>query len=171
VINKLRNHLLHKRAFTEVICISYTSISHYSRVTKYVWSPKSIKCPYLEAVWGRVNSCWIPMQQICHLLRRANPPSLRRGGPLSKHTDGLGTNRHLVMGPDGARSQERLCWRGSAVICCYVMLCYGLSWVKSVSSRCSYPPFCIASASGLKRRKCTPAEKVNIVSYLWNNYN
>jgi hypothetical protein len=44
------------------------------------------------------------------------PSSHRRGGPISKHVSGFGTNKNMVMGPDGARNQLWLCWRGPAVI-------------------------------------------------------
>jgi hypothetical protein len=55
-------------------------------------------------------------QQMWGLLRKPNPSSRRRGGPMSKHINGVGTNKNLVLGPDGDRNQELLCWRGPAAI-------------------------------------------------------
>jgi hypothetical protein len=40
--------------------------------------------------------------------------SRRRGGPISKHISGLGTNKNMAMGPDGTRNQECLYWRRPA---------------------------------------------------------
>jgi hypothetical protein len=50
-------------------------------------------------------------------------PLLSRRRVHSEHINGLGTNKHLVMVPDGARNQKRLCWRGPGVI-----HCTGLNW-------------------------------------------
>jgi hypothetical protein len=49
------------------------------------------------------------------LLRKTNPFSRRRGDPISKHINGLGKNKYLIMGPDRARNQEQLCSQGSAI--------------------------------------------------------
>jgi hypothetical protein len=38
---------------------------------------------------------------------QTNLPSRRRGGSISKPVNGLGKNKNLIMGPDGARNQER----------------------------------------------------------------
>jgi hypothetical protein len=35
-----------------------------------------------------------------------------RGGSISKHTNGLETNKNFVIVPDGNRNSERMCWRG-----------------------------------------------------------
>jgi hypothetical protein len=45
---------------------------------------------------------------------KTNPTSRRRGDPIFKHISGLGININWVVGPDGARNQNRLCWRGPA---------------------------------------------------------
>jgi hypothetical protein len=41
----------------------------------------------------------------------------RYSGHISKHVSGLGTNKNVVMGPNGARNQERQFWRGPAAYC------------------------------------------------------
>jgi hypothetical protein len=64
------------------------------------------KFPYLDAVWVRVHSCQITVQQMWRLLRKTNPSSRRRGSTISKHINGLEPNKNLVMSPDGARNQE-----------------------------------------------------------------
>lgn len=48
-----------------------------------------------------------------------------RGRPIPKHN--LSWNEELVIGPDGARKQERLCWGGSATIYCSIV------WTDSVT--------------------------------------
>jgi hypothetical protein len=40
------------------------------------------------------------------LLRNTNPSSHRRGGPISKHINDLGTNVNLVMSLDGAETKN-----------------------------------------------------------------
>jgi hypothetical protein len=45
------------------------------------------------------------------------PSFRRRGSLISKHISSLGTNRNMIMDPDGARNWKWLCWRGPAVIC------------------------------------------------------
>jgi hypothetical protein len=40
--------------------------------------------------------------------------SRRRGDRIFKRINDLGTNKNLIVGSDGARSQEQLCWRGPA---------------------------------------------------------
>jgi hypothetical protein len=59
----------------------------------------------------------IAVQQMWLLLIKTNLSSRRRGDPISKHIKGLGMNKYLVMGPERARNQERLCQRGPAAIC------------------------------------------------------
>jgi hypothetical protein len=44
-----------------------------------------------------------------------DPSSRRRGGPISKHAK-IWKERNIVTGPDRARNQEGLCWRGPAAI-------------------------------------------------------
>jgi hypothetical protein len=44
------------------------------------------------------------------LLRKTNPSSRRKGGPISNRINGLRTNKNLVMGPYWARNQKQLCW-------------------------------------------------------------
>jgi hypothetical protein len=39
-------------------------------------------------------------------LAKTNPYSRRRGGPISKHINGLGTNKNMVMDLYGARNNE-----------------------------------------------------------------
>jgi hypothetical protein len=34
------------------------------------------------------------------------PSLVNRGGPISKHVPGFGTNKNMVMDPDGTRNQE-----------------------------------------------------------------
>jgi hypothetical protein len=43
-------------------------------------------------------------------------------GWCEKWTRSSGANKNMVMGPNGARNQQRLCWRGPAEIYCYAML-------------------------------------------------
>jgi hypothetical protein len=57
----------------------------------------------------RGNSVFSTVQQMWRLLRKTNPSSRRSGDPISKHINGLGKKKNLVMGPGGARNQERLC--------------------------------------------------------------
>jgi hypothetical protein len=45
--------------------------------------------------------------------------SRRREYLISKHINGLESNKSLFMGPNKARNQEWLCWRGPAAIYCY----------------------------------------------------
>jgi hypothetical protein len=61
---------------------------------------------------------------------------------LSKHVSGLGTNKNMVMGSDGARNQERLCWRrpaayhSSSVQCRVNLYCSLISWrFKNIQPR------------------------------------
>jgi hypothetical protein len=81
------------------------------------------KCSYPDAVWVCVHSSWIVAQQMWPLLREANPSSRPREGPISKHRNGLGTNKKLVVGPNEVRNHEWLRWRGPAAIYSYAMLC------------------------------------------------
>jgi hypothetical protein len=46
------------------------------------------------------------------LLRNTTLSSRRRGGTILKPINYLVTKINLVMSPDGARYQERMCWRG-----------------------------------------------------------
>jgi hypothetical protein len=59
-------------------------------------------------------------------------------GPISKHKHGLGANRILAMGPDGARNQEQLCWRGPAVYfyttSCFDIFFSFLGWGETEST-------------------------------------
>jgi hypothetical protein len=91
------------------------------------------KCPYPDAVWVRVHLWWITVPQMWRLLRKTNLSSRRRGDP--RHINGIGTNKNLIMGPDGDRNQERLCWRRPAAICCYVMLFFESFMLPSVLLR------------------------------------
>jgi hypothetical protein len=50
------------------------------------------------------------------LLRKTNLSSRRRGDAISERINGLETNRNVFMGLEGARNQERLCWRGQQQI-------------------------------------------------------
>jgi hypothetical protein len=44
---------------------------------------------------------------------------------FSKKVSSLGINKNLLMIPNWARKQERLCWRGpTATIYCYTVLCF-----------------------------------------------
>jgi hypothetical protein len=67
----------------------------------YIVSTK-YKCPYLVAVWVRVQS----PQQMWHLLSKTNPSSSRSKGPISKHIHSLGTNTNLVVGPNGPEAKN-----------------------------------------------------------------
>jgi hypothetical protein len=80
------------------------------------------KCPCLEAVWVQVHSFRITVQQMWLLLRKTNPSFRRKGGPISKHINGLGTETNFVMDPTGARKQECLCPRKAAAIYYYAMI-------------------------------------------------
>jgi hypothetical protein len=42
--------------------------------------------------------------------------------PLVEQINGPGTNNNLVMSPDGARNQEKLCWRRPAAIYCSALI-------------------------------------------------
>jgi hypothetical protein len=92
------------------------------------------ECPYLDVVWLRIYLCWIMVHQMWRLLRNTNPSSRRRGGLISKHINCLRRNKNLVVRPDEARNQARLCWPGRAEIYCMLycaMLCYALleDWI------------------------------------------
>jgi hypothetical protein len=80
------------------------------------------RCQYFNAVWLRVHSCWITVQQMWRLFRTTNPSPLEGGGPISKYINDIATNKSLVMSPDRRRNQKYLCWRGPAEIYCYAML-------------------------------------------------
>jgi hypothetical protein len=41
--------------------------------------------------------------------------------PFTVRINGLGTNKNLVMGSDGARNHERLCWPRPAALYCFVL--------------------------------------------------
>jgi hypothetical protein len=47
--------------------------------------------------------------------RIQTPPLVEEEAPF-KNTYKSGKNKNMVMAPDGARNQERLCWRGPAAI-------------------------------------------------------
>jgi hypothetical protein len=38
---------------------------------------------------------------------KIKPSSRRRGGPISKHINGVGTNKNLVISPDGTQKAGR----------------------------------------------------------------
>jgi hypothetical protein len=64
------------------------------------------KCPHLDAAWVRLHSCEFTVQQMCHPLRKTNPSSRRKGYPISKHINGLGTNINLFMGLTGPETKN-----------------------------------------------------------------
>jgi hypothetical protein len=41
------------------------------------------------------------------LLRKSKPSSCWKGGSISKHTSGLGTNKNMAMGPNGGEDQQQ----------------------------------------------------------------
>jgi hypothetical protein len=55
--------------------------------------------------------------------------SRQRVDPISKHTNGDGTNKNLVMSSDTARNQDQLCWRGQQQFT--AMLCYSKEFLFS----------------------------------------
>jgi hypothetical protein len=54
-------------------------------------------------------------------LERATPPLVEEEDPFKKTLSGLGGNKNVVMGPDGSRNQEWLCWWRPAANWCYAM--------------------------------------------------
>jgi hypothetical protein len=46
---------------------------------------------------------------------RQNPPLVEEEAPF-QNTQKSGKNKNIVMGPDGTRYREQLCWRGPAAI-------------------------------------------------------
>jgi hypothetical protein len=64
-----------------------------------------------QAISSRLQQMWL-------LLRKINS-SHRRWGPLFRHVNGIGMNTNLVIDPERAHNQERLCWRRPAAIFSY----------------------------------------------------
>jgi hypothetical protein len=81
------------------------------------YRPTFVICP-VRAVCIETRTAGITAQQMWLLLKKFNPSSRRRDGPISRHINGLGTNKNMVVGPDGALNQEWLCWRRPAANYC-----------------------------------------------------
>jgi hypothetical protein len=109
------HNLLYKPPLTDVLSTSHINVIHCSKLAVCT-VPTKYKCPHLGAVWDRVHLYWTTVLQMRRLFRKSSPSSRRRVDPISKHINGLGTNTNFVMGPDGARNLQQLCWREPPVI-------------------------------------------------------
>jgi hypothetical protein len=78
--------------------------------TEYIKQPHSIQVSFL-----RCNKCGAYSE-------RPTPSFYRGGDAISKHLNGLGTKKNLILDTDEVRHHKWLCWRGTVAVYYYVML-------------------------------------------------